>query len=217
LDEIGDAPPGLQAKLLRVLQNAEVKAVGSDRSMPVTARIIAATNRRLEDEVAAGRFRSDLYYRLAVFPIRIPPLRERPEDVIPLARHFLGVFERDECRTTAGFAPDTLDLLIRYPWPGNVRELEHEVHRLVLTANAGHRIHPQHLAPRIRTAVPPPPEEPLVDILRRIEAAVIRERLHHLPTKAAAARSLGITREALYWKMRRLGVVSPRGEPSATG
>jgi two-component system response regulator HydG len=210
LDEIGEAPSGLQAKLLRVLQNAEVKAVGSDRSVPVTARIIAATNRRLEDEVAAGRFRSDLYYRLAVFPIHVPPLRDRPEDILPLVHRFLRRFEADERRTTGGFAPDTLDLLIRYPWPGNVRELEHEVHRLVLTASAGHRLHPQHLAPRIRAAVAPPPEEPLLHILKRVETAVIRERLHHLPTKAAAARSLGITREALYWKMRRLGVVSRR-------
>jgi DNA-binding NtrC family response regulator len=212
LDEIGEAPPSLQAKLLRVLQNAEVKAVGADRATPVTARIIAATNRRLEHEVEAGRFRSDLYYRLAVFPIHVPPLRDRPEDIIPLARHFLQAFEHGERRTTGGFAPDTLDLLIRYPWPGNVRELEHEVHRLVLTGSAGHRLHPHHLAPRIRAAVAPPPDEALVDILRRVEMAVIHERLHHLPTKAAAARSLGITREALYWKMRRLGVVSPRAE-----
>jgi len=206
LDEIGDAPPPVQVKLLRVLQHHEVKAVGADRSYAVRARIVAATNRGLLGEIAAGRFRADLYYRLAVFPLHVPPLRRRAADVPALARRFLARFERDEQRRTGGFAPEALELLRTYPWPGNVRELEHEVHRLVLTVRPGKRIRPHHLAPVVRAGAQALPRaEPLARSLARVELALIRERLEALPTKAAAARSLGITREALYGKLRRLG------------
>jgi DNA-binding NtrC family response regulator len=206
LDEIAEAPPAVQVKLLRVLQHGEVKAVGSDRAHQVRARIVAASNRSLAAEVEAGRFRRDLYYRLSVFPIRIPPLRQRAADVAQLAGRFLARFEREERRETAGFAHDTLDLLARYPWPGNVRELEHEVHRLVLTVANDQRIRPHHLAAPIRDATRAPIQTAtLATLLARIELALIRQRLDILPTKTAAARSLGITREALYGKLRRLG------------
>jgi two-component system response regulator HydG len=206
LDEIGEAPPAVQVKLLRVLQHGEVKAVGSDRAHRVRARIVAATNRALGAEVEAGRFRRDLYYRLTVFPIRVPPLRQRAADVAQLAGRFLARFEREERRETAGFAHETLDLLARYAWPGNVRELEHEVHRLVLTVSNDQRIRPHHLAAAIReTARSSANTAPLATLLARIELALIRQRLEALPTKTAAARSLGITREALYGKLRRLG------------
>src|SRR5262245_27708562 len=206
LDEIGEAPPSVQVKLLRVLQHGEVKALGSDRAHQVRARIVAATNRSLGAEVEAGRFRRDLYYRLTVFPIRVPPLRHRAADVAQLAARFLARFEREERRQTAGFAQETLDLLARYPWPGNVRELEHEVHRLVLTVANDQRIRPQHLAGPIRDAARSPAQTAtLATLLARIELALIRQRLETLPTKTAAARSLGITREALYGKLRRLG------------
>ncbi len=206
LDEIGEAPPSVQVKLLRVLQHGEVKAVGADRPHAVRARIVAATNRALGAEVEAGRFRRDLYYRLAVFPVRIPPLRQRVADVPLLAARFLDRFEREERRQTGGFAPDTLDVLTRYPWPGNVRELEHEVHRLVLTVASDQRIRPHHLAPALRDVAERPAQAvPLATLLARIELALIRQRLEALPTKTAAARSLGITREALYGKLRRLG------------
>ncbi len=206
LDEIGEAPPAVQVKLLRVLQHGEVKAVGADRTHSVRARIVAATNRALAAEVDAGRFRSDLYYRLTVFPIRIPPLRHRAADVPELAARFLARFERMERRQTAGFAPDALDALASYPWPGNVRELEHEVHRLVLTVANDQRIRLHHLARAIRDVTHrPPPPEPLRRLVARVELALIRQRLQELPTKSAAARSLGITREALYGKLRRLG------------
>lgn len=207
LDEIGEAPPAVQVKLLRVLQHGEVKAVGADRPHPVRARIVAATNRSLSGEVDAGRFRSDLYYRLTVLPIRIPPLRQRAADVPELATRFLARFEREERRQTAGFAPETLAALATYPWPGNVRELEHEVHRLVLTVANDQRIRPHHLARTIRdTSRRPPEPEPLRRLVARVELALIRQRLQELPTKSAAARSLGITREALYGKLRRLGL-----------
>jgi two-component system, NtrC family, response regulator HydG len=204
LDEVGEAPASVQVKLLRVLQHGEVKAVGADRPHGVRARIVAASNRALAVEVEAGRFRRDLYYRLSVFPIRIPPLRQRAADVPLLSARFLARFEREERRQTGGFAPDTLELLARYPWPGNVRELEHEVHRLVLTVANDQRIRPHHLAPGIREAAWGFSQTaPLATLLARIELALIRQRLEALPT--AAARSLGITREALYGKLRRLG------------
>jgi len=205
LDEIGEAPSSVQVKLLRVLQHGEVKAVGADRPHAVRARIVAATNRALATEADAGHFRRDLYYRLSVFPIRIPPLRHRAADVPLLAARFLARFEREEGRQTGGFAPETVDLLARHRWPGNVRELEHEVHRLVLTVANDQRIRPHHLAAAIRSAARLSDATPLATLLARIELALIRQRLDALPTKTAAARSLGITREALYGKLRRLG------------
>src|SRR5436309_2144168 len=208
LDEIGESPPAVQAKLLRVLQHEEVKAVGADRVRRVRARIVAATNRSLEAEVAAGRFRLDLYYRLAVFPIRVPPLRHRMADVPALAAHFLARCEERERRATGGFDGDALRALQAYPWPGNVRELANEVHRLVLSVGPGERIRHHHLAARIRDADPAVHGEPLARILARVELALIRQRLQQEPTKSAAARSLGITREALYAKLRRLGTAS---------
>src|SRR5205814_4468783 len=174
----------------------------------VRARIVAATNRSLEAEVAAGRFRLDLYYRLAVFPIRVPPLRHRMADVPALAVHFLARCEERERRATGGFDGDALRALQAYPWPGNVRELANEVHRLVLSVGPGERIRHHHLAARIRDADPAVHGEPLARILARVELALIRQRLQQEPTKSAAARSLGITREALYAKLRRLGTAS---------
>ena len=211
LDEIAEASALVQAKLLRVLQSGEVKAVGADRTDRARARIITATNRSLEAEVQAGRFRSDLYYRLAVFPIRVPPLRHRAADVPHLLTHFLRRFEHDEGRATGGFAVDALRVLGGYGWPGNVRELEHEVHRLVLTVGSGERIRRQHLARRIREADVTQPDEPLARVLARVELALLRQRIARHATKAGAARSLGISREALYGKLRRL---EARQEPT---
>ena len=206
LDEIGEAPPAVQARLLRILQHREVKPVGSDRPVRVAARIVAATNRPLADEVMAGRFRADLYYRLAVLPIHVPALRERATDVPRLARHFLARCAATERRGEVALADDTVRMLAAYHWPGNVRELEHEVHRLVLTLPPGAMIRPEHLAPRIRQQSAPLATEPLDEMLARVEMALIRERLGQFPTKTDAARSLGITREGLYAKLRRLGM-----------
>jgi transcriptional regulator with PAS, ATPase and Fis domain len=204
LDEIGEAPPAVQAKLLRVLQHEEVKAIGADRTRPVRARIVAATNRPLDEQARAGRFRPDLYYRLTVFPIRLPPLRHRILDVPALATHFLREAERREGRTSGGLDATAVEALQAYAWPGNVRELENEVHRLVLSVAPGERILPRHLAPRIRDARRRRCDEPLARLLARVETALISQRLRQEPTKSAAARSLGITRETLYAKMRRL-------------
>jgi Nif-specific regulatory protein len=172
----------------------------------VAARIVAATNRPLADEVMAGRFRADLYYRLAVLPIHVPALRERATDIPRLARHFLARCAATERRGEVALADDTVRMLAAYHWPGNVRELEHEVHRLVLTLPPGAMIRPEHLAPRIRQQSAPLASEPLDEMLARVEMALIRERLGQFPTKTDAARSLGITREGLYAKLRRLGM-----------
>ena len=206
LDEIGEASPSVQARLLRVLQHREVKPVGSDRVQRVAARIVAATNRPLIDEVRAGRFRADLYYRLAVFPIQIPPLRQRPADVRRLVKYFLDRLAREERRDGLVLSEEALHVLGSYHWPGNVRELEHEVHRLVLTVDPNSRIVPEDLASRIRHQGAIPVDEPLDAMLARVEIALIRARLDRFPTKADAARSLGITREGLYAKLRRLGM-----------
>jgi DNA-binding NtrC family response regulator len=215
LDEIGEAPPGVQAKLLRVLQHGEVKPVGSDRVQRVSARIVAATNRSLADEVDRGRFRADLYYRLAVVPVTVPPLRQRAADVPRLIEHFLARFQREERKTDMAVSRATVDALRAYAWPGNVRELEHEVHRWVLLFPSGTRVTPDHLAARIRGHATVPLDEPLDRLLARVELALIQQRLDRFATKADAARSLGITREALYGKLKRLGAWGRPPEPAA--
>ncbi|KUG06136.1 sigma 54-interacting transcriptional regulator [Solirubrum puertoriconensis] len=134
LDEIGELPLDLQAKLLRVLQEKEFERIGGRRVIRTDVRVIAATNRVLEEEVAAGRFRADLYYRLDVFPIHLPPLRERPEDVEPLVRHFLERFTKKLGKPVRGLRPRDLKALQRYNWPGNIRELEHVIERAVIAS-----------------------------------------------------------------------------------
>jgi DNA-binding NtrC family response regulator len=137
LDEIGEMSPNLQTKLLRVLQEKSVTPVGGNRSIPVDARVIAATNKDLEEEISEGRFRSDLFYRLNVIPIRIPSLRERRDDIPVLAAHFIERYDREKGRTLEGIRPDALEALLRYPWPGNVRELENLVERVVVLKGSG--------------------------------------------------------------------------------
>lgn len=132
LDEVGELPPEAQVKLLRVLQQKEVSPVGADRPVPVNVRVISATNRDLEAEVAQGRFREDLYFRLNVLPIRLPPLRERAEDIPDFVQHFVGRFAAAEGRAPVGIAPEALGALSRRRWPGNVRELENAVHRAMV-------------------------------------------------------------------------------------
>jgi len=137
LDEIGDMKANLQVKLLRVLQNREIEPVGSTKSLKVDVRIIAATNKNLEEMVASKDFREDLYYRLSVIPITIPPLRERRDDIPLLINNFLAVFNSDRSHAVSGFSKDALEMLCNYDWPGNVRELENLVERLVILKNSG--------------------------------------------------------------------------------
>ncbi len=137
LDEIGELPMETQAKLLRVLQEGQFERLGSTRTMTVQARVIAATNRDLRAEVRAGRFRRDLYFRLNVFPITVPPLRERREDIRPLAQHFVERLADKHGRTAASLSNAVLEQLESYPWPGNVRELENVLERAIITCNGG--------------------------------------------------------------------------------
>jgi transcriptional regulator with GAF, ATPase, and Fis domain len=216
LDEVGEMPAGLQAKLLRVLQEGEVRPLGSHQVKHVNVRVVAATNRKLEDEVAAGRFREDLYYRLKVFPIRVPPLRERRDDVPRLAQHFLEIASREMAKPVAGFAHETLAALSAHDWPGNVRELENEVQRLVIQADPSAFLTPDLLSASVRRV------EGLVqnvgantgtlrDRVERVERFIVLEVLReHDNNKTSAAKTLGITREGLHKKLKQLGIGGPR-------
>jgi len=211
LDEVGEMPLGLQAKLLRVLQEGEVRPVGSTQTRLVNVRIVAATNRRLEEEVSAGRFRQDLYYRLKVFPIQVPPLRERREDIAPLAVHLLEQHAREIGKSVAGYAQETLLALTGHDWPGNVRELSNEVQRLVIQADAGAFITPELLSPSVRGSgellAHTRASGTLKDRVEQVERMILLEVLReHDNNKTSAAKTLGITREGLHKKLKQLGI-----------
>jgi transcriptional regulator with PAS, ATPase and Fis domain len=215
LDEVGETSGAFQAKLLRVLQERAVRPLGASRSRPVDVRIVAATHRDLRREVALGRFREDLFYRLHVFPIHIPPLRERREDILPLAHHFLERHAAAEGRAAPSLAADAQRRLQAHGWPGNARELENEMQRALALAPPGGPLRAEHFSDPL-AAHPPPPgiealaeagHEPLETSLGRVEAWLIRHALErHEGRRAATARALGITREGLYKKMKRLGI-----------
>jgi len=209
LDEIGETTLGFQVKLLRALQEGKVRPLGAGKEQSVDVRIVAATNRELEGEVEAGRFRRDLYFRLNVFPISLPPLRARAEDVVPLVLHFL---EASRDRTTLrAVAADARHLLETYPWPGNVRELENEVARIVTHAESGTEITARMLSPRLRGGGPDLPRPASTETLRqavaRFESWYLKHALErNQDRRIATARELGITRECLYKKLRRYGM-----------
>ena len=212
LDEIGETSPALQAKLLRVLQEREVLPVGGNRPRPVDVRVIAATNRDLGEETRAGRFREDLFYRLAVFPITLPSLRERPGDILELADHFLHKHGQREQKPGCQLSAAARRLLLSHAWPGNVRELENEIQRALALAETGECIGPRLLSPRLTglmeaVAQAPHAGESLHASLCSIEAWLIRRALdHNGGRRALTARKLGVTREGLYKKMKRLGI-----------
>jgi DNA-binding NtrC family response regulator len=208
LDEIGETPPGFQVKLLRALQEGVVRPLGAAQEVQVDARIIAATNRDLAEEVRAGRFRQDLYYRLHVFPIDLPPLRSRVEDIAPLVEHFLA---RAPVGGPRALARDAAVLLELYPWPGNVRELENEVARIAAQARGETEITARLLSARILGAAETLPasldSETLRETMARHEAWVLRRALERNGgRRIATARRLGITRECLYKKLKRHGM-----------
>ena len=212
LDELGEMPLSLQAKLLRALQEGEIRPLGSTQPKQVNVRIVAATNRNLESEVQAGRFREDLYYRLKVFPLRVPPLRERRDDIAPLATFFLARYTREMAKSVAGFAQETLETLANYDFPGNVRELENEVQRLVIQAEDGGFITPELLSPRVRQIESVllnagAAKGSLKEMVDQVERHILIEALReHGNNKTAAAKTLGITREGLHKKLKQLGV-----------
>ncbi len=214
LDEVTEMPAPLQAKLLRALQEGEIRPLGATHTKHVNVRIVAACNRDLEKEVRAGRFREDLYYRLKVFPIRVPPLRERRDDVPLLGSHFLERYTKEIGKSIPGFAQETIELLKAYDWPGNVRELENEVQRLVIQADAGAFLTPDLLSARVRhvegvVAQASSVKGSLKEMVEQVEKYFLIEALReHGNNKTSAAKALGITREGLHKKLRQLKISS---------
>ncbi|MCP4405191.1 MAG: sigma-54-dependent Fis family transcriptional regulator, partial [bacterium] len=210
LDEIGEISLAVQAKLLRVLQEQQFEPLGSSKTMTVNIRIIAATNRNLEEEIQEGRFREDLFYRLNVFPISVPPLRERKEDIPLLAEHFLAQYSQKHRRRITGFNPRTLDLLIRYDWKGNIRELENTVERSVILCREEF-IAAQHLPAQIQAldgehgAEPKTVESGLT--LKEMEKQLILSTLkQYEENRTKTAEALGISRRSLQMKLKEYGI-----------
>ena len=214
LDEVGDMSPALQVKVLRVLQEGTFIPVGGTQPKKVDVRVISATNRPLEDLVRKGTFREDLYYRLNVFNIHLPPLRERREDIPLLARHFLELYCTENGLPTKSLDPEVLDAFAIYDWPGNVRELENEMERLVVIARDLPRIAFDHLSPRIRQAAAERKnhrgrrlEGKLSDALQELERAMLAEGLERNNwNKSRTARQLGISRANLVAKVKKYGL-----------
>ncbi|MCL1915364.1 MAG: sigma-54 dependent transcriptional regulator [Desulfovibrionaceae bacterium] len=209
LDEIGELPLPMQAKLLRVIQEREVQRVGGGGPVPVDMRIIAATNRDLQQEVNAGKFREDLYYRLNVVSLPLPALRERPEDIPLLAQYFLERFSQKNNKIVRGVTPGAMDRLIRYEWPGNVRELENVMERAVVLL-IGEHIGERELPPKLlKSASAEQASEPMSMTgltLEEVERTVILETLKNCDgNKSEAAKALGINRKTLHLKLARYG------------
>jgi len=206
LDEIGDLPLPMQVKLLRVLQDMEFEPVGSNRTKHVDVRVIAATNQDLEDLIRRGRFRKDLYYRLNVIALHIPPLRERPEDIPPLAEHFLRLYAQRYRRDLEEISPQVFSQLMAYGWPGNVRELENVIERAVLMARPGDRVLRQ-----VDLASPERALEPSISSLRRRRQEFERQYIVGLLRRfrgnvTLSAQQAGLNRKTFYLKMRKYGI-----------
>jgi DNA-binding NtrC family response regulator len=221
LDEIGDLPLALQAKILRALEEKRFERVGGTQSLHVDVRVVAATNRNLKQRVAERQFREDLYFRLSVFPIQIPPLRERTHDVVILARHFVERFCRDLNKKTLLLSPAALDELHAYQWPGNVRELQNCIERAVILCE-GDTIQPRHLnlsfrQPVAAGAAPSSPWEEidltgtLMEALRRVTGEVERRKIEQALKDAAgnkqrAAEALQISYKTMLQKLKEYGI-----------
>lgn len=211
LDEIGEVSPAVQVKLLRVLQEREVRRVGENRSRSVNVRVLAATNRDLVAEMAGGSFRSDLYYRLKVVQLHVPPLRDRPDDVLPLARVLLAESAVRMVRPVTGLSSRAADQLLRYPWPGNVRELANAMERAVALAPSG-RVELDDLPEAVRLAGPGPlvvtgGVRPLRDVEKEYILAALDQNDGH---QTRTAKQLGIGTATLYRKLKKYGKIQGR-------
>jgi len=205
LDEVAEMPLSMQVKLLRFLQTGEVRPVGDETTRYVDVRLVAATNKNLEQEVASGSFREDLYYRLAVIPIHVPPLRERPEDIRALSVHFLARFAERACKNVRAISDDAMDLLMAYGWPGNVRQLENSIERGVALCR-GERIEVEDLPMRLR-------EESRIREGESIHSLQVMERSHILNTleqvgwnRKRAAALLQISTTTLWRRLKEFGI-----------
>jgi formate hydrogenlyase transcriptional activator len=211
LDEVGDIPPELQPKLLRVLQEQEFERLGSTKTIKVDVRLVAATNRDLAAMVAESRFRSDLYYRLNVFPLVLPPLRERRDDIPPLVRHFTQRFARRMGRRIETIPSAVMEALVHYPWPGNIRELQNVVERAVILSPGSSLLVPLgDLQPAAaQTPVPTGEAVKLADAEREHIAGALRETGWVVGGPKGAAARLGMKRSTLLWKMKKLDISRP--------
>jgi transcriptional regulator with GAF, ATPase, and Fis domain len=221
LDEIGDVSPAVQVKLLRVIEQREIERVGDSQPIKVDVRLICATHRDLRTMVDAGRFRADLYFRLAVFPIRVPPLRERLKDLPLLAAAWLSRLAAGGGARPAGISPAALEVLSTYRWPGNVRELQNVLEFASLRAGAG-MIGPDHLPEEVRrsggpaTPAPPEPSRPPVRPASDLEPSRIQAVLAQCGgNRAEAARRLGISRVTLWKRLKRMGAAGEEGPPES--
>ncbi|MBW1712558.1 MAG: sigma 54-interacting transcriptional regulator [Deltaproteobacteria bacterium] len=206
LDEVGSLPPEAQAKLLRVLQEREVERLGGQRTKKVDVRVIAATNRNLEAALDQGQFREDLYYRLNVFPIHLPPLRERKTDILLLVDHFVDKYSRELDKDVRRVAPQAIDRLLAYHWPGNVRELENCIERAVLLTEE-RTIRPAHLPPSLQAAGPAAEPASLPQAVADLEQSLIKAALSRTKGNLAqAARELGLTQRMIGYKVRKYGL-----------
>ena len=205
LDEVGDIPPGLQPKLLRVLQEQEFERLGSTRTHQVDVRLVAATNRNLVDMVNRNEFRSDLYYRLNVFPVPLPPLRARREDIPALVEHFVEIYARRMGKEIEHIPPETMSALVSYQWPGNIRELQNFIERSVILTS-GNVLHPPlaslECAAEVESLGPITLEDAERDHIRK---TLEQTRWVVAGPNGAAAR-LGIKRSTLYFRMQKLGI-----------
>jgi DNA-binding NtrC family response regulator len=201
LDEIANVPPPQQAKLLRVVETGEFERVGSSQTRRVDVRILSATNAALENDVSAGRFRQDLLFRLNTVEIRLPPLRDRREDIPPLAAHFLTMHARRYRKNAAAFDPAAIKALLDHAWPGNVRELDHVVERAVLMSTGP-------TISRADLGLQPPSEQRIDDMsIEEVEALLINKALTRFGGNVSkAAEALGLSRGALYRRMQRYGL-----------
>lgn len=216
LDEIGELPLELQPKLLRALQEREFERLGSSQTIRVDVRIIAATNQNLEEMVSDRQFRADLYYRLNVFPIVVPPLRDRREDIPPLARHFVQEYANRLNKAIGGIPDSVMDSLRRYAWPGNIRELQNVLERAVLLTEGSDL---ELSLPRTIDLAPEPPRQPnhtLAEMERSYIADTLRKTNWVVGGRAGAAAKLGLPRTTLISRMRKLGISREDVWPHAT-
>jgi len=220
LDEVGDVSPAMQVKLLRVLQERSFERVGGERPVTVDVRVVTATNKDLEAEVAAGRFREDLLYRLRIIPVTLPPLRERRDDIPALVDHFIGKLRGRTRSSARRMSSAALDVLRCYAWPGNVRELENAVEQALVFAD-GDEIRVEDLPPAVlrsdrdETLVLPDGERPLPDILDDMERQLIVRAYERAGgVKTETARLLGIKTPALYYKLEKYGIGDVRSRTS---
>jgi transcriptional regulator with PAS, ATPase and Fis domain len=214
LDEVGEVSPGMQVKLLRAIQEREIRRVGENKSRRVDVRIVAATNRDLAERVANGAFRQDLYYRLKVVELRVPPLRDRRDDVLPLARVLLAEAGLRMKRKISGLAPGAADQLLRYAWPGNVRELENAMERAV-ALTSGTRVELEDLAEEIRQAIRSPAASTgTVRPLEEVEKEHILVALEaNGGNQTLTAQQLGIGAATLYRRLKSYGLIAGRTRP----